>query len=155
MLATFAASLDKPGVLALVGILVASGVPIGETDGTCGGGSAAPGDPAGFCVPALVGVGALGTLESGGTPLAVGVLGDVAVGIRVLGALGDALGAFAALDAGLLGVALGLPLGALGALLAGALLVGAPPPGGGTGLGFLGRVPPLGGLPPAPAPRRA
>jgi len=118
MLATFAASPDKPDALTFVGTLgVASGDPIGETDGVCGGGSAAPaalGSPAPLA-PAFVGTGVLGTFGSGSAPL--GLPDAAALGVRVLGALGGALGAPATRDAGLPEAAFGLTLGALGALL--------------------------------------
>jgi hypothetical protein len=162
MLATFPASRDKAGLPALVGIVDgARGAPIGETEGACGGGSAGSDVPVKFCAPSLLGAGTLGwTFGSGDPTPAVAVLGVAAVGVRVLGALVGALGAYAPLDAGVLGAALGLPLGALGALLdapapspGAGLLIGAPPPDAGVGPGFLGRVPPLGGLPPAPVPR--
>ena len=117
-MATFAASGDKAGALALVGWLDgASGVPIGEIDGVCCGGSAAPGDAVTFCALSPVGAGALRTFEGGSAALAVGVFGVAAVGVCVLGALGGALGVLPPLGAELLGAALGLPLGALGALL--------------------------------------
>lgn len=118
MLATFAASRDKPGTLALGGILTGeSGAPIGETDGVCGGGSAAPSDPVAFCAPAPVGAGAFGTFESGSAPFAVGVLGGVTtVGVRVLGAFGGTLGAFAPPGEVLARAPLGLLLGTLGSL---------------------------------------
>jgi hypothetical protein len=118
MLATFAASRDRAGPPVLVGMLDgASGTPIGESEGACGGGSAAPGDPVTFCALSPVGGGALGTFEGGSAALAVGVFGVAAVGVCVLGALVGALGVLPPLGAESLDAALGLPLGALGALL--------------------------------------
>ena len=117
MLATFAASGDKPEPPEFIGMLEgASGTPIGETEGSCGGGSTPLDDPAIFCVPLSPVAGAHGVFESGSKPLAVGLPCVAEVGRREL-ELGGTLGAFAALDAGSLEAVLGLLLGAVGELL--------------------------------------
>ena len=103
-MAASAASRDKVGAPTSVDILgVASGAPIGETDGVCGGGIAASDTP-------------LALFESGTAPLAVGVFGGAVVVGRTLGAL-DAFGTFVAPGTELLGAALGWLLGALGTLV--------------------------------------
>lgn len=118
-----------------VGVLEsASGAPIGETDGVCGGGSDAPDAPETFCATSVAGLAMLGAVfESGAAPVAVGVFGGVAVAGRVLGALG------AVLDA---------PASWFGDRS----VVDAPPALGEGELGFLGRVPPPGTLPPGADP---
>ena len=155
-----------PVGLALIGVLDgASGTPMGDTDGVCGGGRDTAGNAGSFRALALAGMGALGsTAEHGALSLALASFCIVGRDVKGLGVLACAFGTLAPLDAllllasptigfllagavapdwvtaGLLG-RLGLLFGELGCGLASILDVGALPPIGEAGLGV-----PLGAL---------